>query len=195
MRKPSLSRRQFNRLLAASPAVALPIPALAAGTTERPWIGPQFWANPLQDWRLRDGRIECFVSGGDRNVYLLTHEVVREAGTLEMKVKLGRLEGSGGAGQVGFAGFRVGIHGRENDYRDSALYGIGMNAGVANDGRLFIGKLEQSAPQLAGALDDFELTLAASPAGAEYEVTLSARRQTVRRNVPAAWLTGGVALV
>jgi alkaline phosphatase D len=191
----SLSRRQFNRLLAASPAAALRIPALAAGATERPWIGPQFWANPLQDWRLREGRMECFVSGGDRNVYLLTHEVVGAAGTLEMKVKVGRLAGSTGGAQAGFAGFRVGIHGRENDYRDSALYGIGLNAGVANDGRLFIGKLEESAPRVAGALDDVELTLSARPSGSAYELTLTARGETVRRSVPAEWLTGGVALV
>jgi len=88
-----MNRRQFNRLLAASPAAAIRIPALAAGASERPWIGPQFWANPLQDWRLRDGRIECFVSGGDRNVCLLTHDVVSAPGTLELKVKLGRMDG------------------------------------------------------------------------------------------------------
>src|SRR3954447_11092572 len=121
-----MNRRQFNRLLAASPAVTIRIPALAAGASERSWIGPQFWANPLQDWRLRDGRIECFVSGGDRNVYLLTHEVVSAPGTLELKVKLGRMEEGRGVNQPGWVGFRVGVRGRENDYRDSALYGTGL---------------------------------------------------------------------
>jgi len=33
---------------------------------QRTWIGPQYWANPLQDWQLNNGRIECFVSGGYR---------------------------------------------------------------------------------------------------------------------------------
>ena len=26
---------------------------------ERCWIGPDYWANRLQDWRLVDGRLEC----------------------------------------------------------------------------------------------------------------------------------------
>jgi hypothetical protein len=25
----------------------------------------------MQDWRVRNGRLECFVAGGDRHVYLL----------------------------------------------------------------------------------------------------------------------------
>ena len=26
---------------------------------ERVFVGPEFWANRLQDWRLKQGRIEC----------------------------------------------------------------------------------------------------------------------------------------
>ena len=26
---------------------------------QRTWIGPEFWANRLQDWQLRSGRLEC----------------------------------------------------------------------------------------------------------------------------------------
>ena len=29
------------------------------GTSDRVWIGPDFWANRLQDWRVNDGRVEC----------------------------------------------------------------------------------------------------------------------------------------
>ncbi len=36
---------------------------------ERVWIGPEYWANPMQDWRLANGRIENIVAGGDRNVF------------------------------------------------------------------------------------------------------------------------------
>ncbi|MCH2148217.1 MAG: beta-lactamase family protein, partial [Phycisphaerales bacterium] len=28
-------------------------------TSDRVWIGPDFWANRLQDWRVHDGRVEC----------------------------------------------------------------------------------------------------------------------------------------
>ena len=54
---------------------------------ERPWVGADYWSNPLQDWRVRDGRLECFVAGGDRNVYLLTRDVAEDSGTLEMAVR------------------------------------------------------------------------------------------------------------
>src|SRR5579871_6198090 len=101
MKSRNISRRHFNRLVAATPALAIGEPARAASSSDRPWLGPQFWANPVQDWRLREGRMECFVSGGDRNVYLLTHDVVSTPGTLEMNVLVGRLEGSSGASQPG----------------------------------------------------------------------------------------------
>ena len=39
---------------------------------ERVWVGPEYWSNRLQDWRIKDGRLECVTSGGDRNVHLLT---------------------------------------------------------------------------------------------------------------------------
>jgi len=34
---------------------------------ERVWLGPEYWSNPLQDWRVAGGRIECVRSGADRN--------------------------------------------------------------------------------------------------------------------------------
>ena len=101
-------------------------------------MGPEYWSNPLQDWRLRGGRLECIGAGGDRNVYLLTRSVAAGPGTLSMAVRLGRLEEGGGASGPGFAGFRLGIRGIFKDYRDSALRGYGMNAGLSSDGRLFM---------------------------------------------------------
>ncbi|HUY82561.1 MAG TPA: hypothetical protein VMU92_12625 [Acidobacteriaceae bacterium] len=57
----------------------------------RPWPGPEYWSNPLQDWRGRDGRVECFSPGGDRNVFLLTRESAARSGSLELSVRLGKL--------------------------------------------------------------------------------------------------------
>ena len=44
----------------------------------RTWIGSNYWANPMQDWQLNNGRIECIASGGDRNVVILTREIKNE---------------------------------------------------------------------------------------------------------------------
>jgi len=171
-----------------------------AAEIERPWVGPDYWSNPLQDWRVRNGRLENHVAGGDRNVFLLTREIAAEKGDLELSVRLGRMEEDTGEMNSGFVGFRVGIKGAFNDYRDSAVRGYGLNAGISTDGRLFIGKLADSTARLPGDLRNVELSLTAEPRGNEYRLTLRARAngsetEYVRDNVPPDWLTGGLALV
>ncbi|MCP5115010.1 MAG: twin-arginine translocation pathway signal, partial [bacterium] len=61
---------------------------------ERIWAGPEYWANPLQDWRISRGRLECVVSGANRNVNLLTHQLSNGAGAFEISVRLGLIDPS-----------------------------------------------------------------------------------------------------
>jgi len=45
----------------------------------RTWLGPPYWANRLQDWRLSRGRLECVAASGPmrtRTVAVLTRELV-----------------------------------------------------------------------------------------------------------------------
>lgn len=165
---------------------------------ERPWPGPEYWSNPLQDWRIRNGRLECFSPGGDRNVTLLTRSVASRKGDLALSVRIGKL---GDAPlEQGFAGFRLGIRHPMNDYRASAIYGRGMNVGINSDGRLFLGALEDPAPQIDLA-SPLELRLHAHPSAAGYTLTLRATTLDGRhatettREVPAHWLEGMMALV
>ena len=187
---------------------------------ERPWAGPEYWTNPLEDWRIQDGRLECVCPGGDRNVFLLTREVSDRQGALAMSVRLGRLDGGGenhgedsaqhcpfhsaerAAKKLegGFAGFRVGIKSFVDDYRARAIHGRGMNVGVTAEGQLFIGEVKPSAPRVN--LDhELKLDLQARASGSGYAVTLRAedakgkRLADVTRQVPGEWLEGGVALV
>ncbi len=167
-------------------------------TLRRPWPGAEYWSNPLQDWRVQDGRIECFSPGGDRNVFLLTREVAPRPGNFAMSVHLGKLGDAVPA--QGFAGFRIGIKNPMNDYRATAIYGRGMNAGVNADGRLFIGNLEASAPRI-DLSRPLRMELHAVPSAEGYSVTLRVAEVDgehaleISREVPAYWLTGGVALV
>ena len=168
---------------------------------ERPWIGPEYWANPLQEWRLRGGRMENIVAGGDRNVFLLTREVADRPGDLSLSVRLGRLEEDTEPLEDGWVGFRVGIRGSFDDYRDSAVRGVGLNCGITADGRVFIGSLEGVEQRLESVdFSNLEMTLDAEPNGAAYRLTLrvaDANRSVehVEEDVAPGALTGGLALV
>ena len=213
-----LDRRTFLKKAGSTPlcATALTIALPPSGTAaeeqpsfrsswpadaNRAWPGPEYWANPLQDWRVREGRLECFSAGGDRNVALLTREIAERSGNLVLGVRCGELNSR--PLERGFAGFRIGIKNPMNDYRATAIYGRGMNAGIDADGRVFIGKVEAAAPQV-DLQHEMRLELHArpsTPAANEYTVTLRAnsvegsRPAETTRKVPADWLVGGLALV
>ena len=61
--------------------------------TERVWIGPDYYANRLMDWRLRNGRLECLEGRSAkpmRTLHLLTRALREEPGTLTMSVRTDR---------------------------------------------------------------------------------------------------------
>ncbi|MCK5000873.1 MAG: alkaline phosphatase D family protein [Anaerohalosphaera sp.] len=166
----------------------------------RPWIGPEYWANPLQDWQLNDGRIECVQSGGDRNVYLLTRSVDSRPSDLGMAVTIGQLNKEVKLNE-GYVGFKIGIRGQFEDYRDSAVRGDGYRVGMCTDGRLFIGKYDESVSPLKSPFDNITLKLAAVPYGDKYAITLKAvdakgavLSSVTRNDINADWLVGGIAL-
>ncbi len=157
--------------MAADFAAAFPV------HTERHWIGPEYWSNPLQDWRVAHGRLECVVSGANRNVHLLTHQLGARAASFLMSVRLGPLSPRR-ISDAGWAGFRIGIRGPIDDYRYAAIHGRGLNAGITTTGALFIGDSQGAAAlksaQPRAPIDQVELRLTAAPAGDKYQLTLVA---------------------
>jgi alkaline phosphatase D len=109
---------------------------------DRVWLGPEYWANPLQDWRVAGGRAECIHAALNRHVHLLTRELADREGTLEMSVRIGRTEGGLIGGGPGSAGFRIGIQGPLKEYRNSLVFGQGLDAGLTGNGKLFIGDMQ-----------------------------------------------------
>ncbi|MEY2878235.1 MAG: hypothetical protein RLZZ15_615, partial [Verrucomicrobiota bacterium] len=222
MKKPApLSRRRFLRhsaTLAATSLVASRLPAAdasAAATAglaapaapfrsawdralDRVWLGAEYWANPLQDWRVAAGRIECVRAAADRNVHLLTRQLAPRAGTLDLRVRLGRVGGGPLAG-AGSAGFRLGIlgtlrdHPELHDFRNNLwpAAGAGFSAGFAGDGSLFLGRpgAPDSAP-LDLARESLELRLAVAPDGATYTAVLSAHDAADGRSLAEVKLAG-----
>ena len=47
-------------------------------THDRIWLGEDYWANPMEDWAVRDGKMVCLRNGPNRNVHLLTFGLVTD---------------------------------------------------------------------------------------------------------------------
>ncbi len=107
--------------------------------TERVWIGPDFWANPLQDWKIKDGRLICLFAGKNRNVNLLTYRIENPEKGFEISFEGGFADKEDISGKNYF-GVRLGAKGPFNDYRSDAVYGKGLDVGITTSGKLFAGK-------------------------------------------------------
>lgn len=163
---------------------------------DRVWLGPGYWANPMEDWRIRDGAAECWRRGGNRSVHRLTHRLTDPAAGFEMTVRIARIDVQGNDSG---AGFRVGIAGPLGDYRADCFVGGGFDAGVTPEG-LRLGN--QTVPLPAGfEAADFRLSLSGRRAGGQVEVVLilgDGDGQEIRQistRVPPERLRGNVAIV
>jgi alkaline phosphatase D len=163
---------------------------------DRIWLGPEFWANPMEDWAIGNGRIECRSAAGNRNVHLLTHQLGPGSGGFFMSVLTGVLE----QGETGGRGFRIAVHDQVNDYRGNCFWGGGIDAGIANR-QLVLGEASKPLdPQLA--LRDLLISLEGKPAAGGYELILTLRDpannevlESISTEVPNDRLIGNIALV
>jgi alkaline phosphatase D len=170
-------------------------------TPDRVWIGPDYWANPLQDWRIAAGRLECTKAAPDRHLHLLTYSLSADAGSITTCVRVGRL--SGDLGGPGSFGFRVGIVGELDDYRNALLFGRGLDAGLTGSGTLFLGEpTADDAVNVPLTLSAVELRFTAEPAGTTYSAAIEVLDPTsgkaigkVQRSIAAERLVGQIALV
>ena len=178
-----MRRRSLLKTMAVAPIV----PTVFGADNTRVWLGPDYWANPLQDWRKSGDRIECHVAGGDRNVFWLSKEIAPNAKAFQMSVRLGELENN--AQREGWVGFRIGMRGHFNDYRDTAVRGLGLECGVTADRRLFIGKIGNG--PVIPPLTDLTLVLE----GTGTRLRLFVDDKSIEEDVGAEWIGGGVALV
>ncbi|MDA1015865.1 MAG: hypothetical protein O3A00_15590, partial [Planctomycetota bacterium] len=165
---------------------------------DRVWLGAEYWANPMEDWRINNGRIECITPGPDRNVHVLTRRISQQEGSFDMKVRIGRLTD---AKAHGSAGFRVGIRSELGDYRSSLISArTGFDAGISTNGELVLGKVRKKFDGLT--FDDLTLSLAAVPQAKGYQISLSVQPSdgtgqllTISTHVPVAELVGNIAIV
>ncbi len=176
---------------------------------DRTWIGPEFWANRLQDWRVRNGRLECLAEDprlAMRTVHVLTHRLQAGQGAFSLRVELG-LIGTRTVAPDSAAGFLLGVGGEAMDWRAAALVhgwagrGGGLFVGLSAGGELFVRDNESGEvlwrcrlelPQRA-----LDVRLVAFPRG-DGNFQLDVFGDGEKKGeviVPARRLVGGVALV
>lgn len=124
---------------------------------DRVWVGSDFWANRLQDWRITGGRLECVIADEKkpmRMVPWLTGRVKESNGSMTLRVKTGVLGKLDSLNSDAASGFLIGV-GDSMDYRSSALIhhsrgaGSGLFVGIDTQGNLFIRDQENNDSLLA----------------------------------------------
>lgn len=105
------------------------------------WTGEEFWSQRLQDFAIKNGELQCLAHGLDRTVHVLTYQLSDERKAFSAETNFKFLNDAvSEQNKEDFAGFRVGIKGRFDDYRSAIMTGKGIDAGVTRSGFLFLGK-------------------------------------------------------
>ena len=141
-------------------------------TPDRPWIGPDYWANPLQDWRIAGGALECIKAGPARSLMLLTRELSDRPSPFSSSIAIAPWRAPADKASSAWVGFRLAARGRFGDYRDDAVYGKGIEAGMRADGSLFIGDSPNAGVGDTAAIARLRIELAES--GDRWQLRLGA---------------------
>ncbi len=167
---------------------------------DRVMISGDVWANPMEDWQAQGGWMVNTQSGGNRNVASLTSEITSQRAAFTIAVEVKQI--SKELKSKGAVGVQLGMRGHEGDYRENAIYGIGLPVGVMADGRLFIGDADENAPRVTIPEEGIDINISATPQGNEsHQVTLTIKGKGVNsfsenltKTVHSSWLPGLVAL-
>jgi len=117
------------------------------------WLGNDFWANPLQDWQVKDGRVECLVQKHNRNFRLLSYVLDSSAHSFSTSVRLGFLDKDIPVSDDTFMGWEFGCRGTFDHYKDDVVKGKGWRIGISTSGQFF----------LNGVCEDANLNLYGKP--------------------------------
>ncbi len=112
---------------------------------DRVWVGEDFWTVPIEDWQLKDGRIECGSQVQNAAVSLLPYVLGEKKEDFSFSVDMGLLN----EGSVKIAsGISIGVEAiEEADIRSAIYFGSGINAGVNLEGFAFLGQQTQKLPE------------------------------------------------
>ncbi|MEX1048514.1 MAG: alkaline phosphatase D family protein [Akkermansiaceae bacterium] len=165
-------------------------------TRDRVFLGGDFWANPMEDWRIREGWAECLVSSGNRSIHSLTHQIGNAEGKFTLSVRIAKPEG---LSKKGGAGFKIGVRSEIDEVKSNCFADSGIIAGIAGD-QLILGR-ESRPLTIPFAAGECLLVLSGAPGeGGRYDLKLTAtspdgeRLGSVELAAQKQLVTGNIAL-
>jgi len=115
---------------------------------DRIWAGEDFWTIPLEDWHIKNGRIECLSDIQQATFSVLPYVLKDDDASFRISFDMGLL--SKGA-HDGSSGVIIGSEAlEEKDVRAAVYFGKGIRMGVNTKGYAF---LEQQTRQLPAGFD------------------------------------------
>ncbi len=173
-----------------------------------PWLGSDLWAQPLQDWSTNaHGECECLRAAPNRQVHLLTRSIPDRTKGFLLAMRVSRADGKTVGTGKGSAGFRIGIRGPLDDYRNAIIFGKGLDIGFTADGGLFMGDMTEAVPGAINLRDaeSVHLMVVAEANGNAYDLRFEASAlsgvdtqhsaEVSKAGIKAEQIWGGIALV
>ena len=164
-------------------------------TKDRVWLDGRIWANPMEDWMVRDGAAECQSIDGNRNLHLITHQWTNAMGSASLGVTVQQVDGELVGSSVGM---RLGTKSELDEYRSNCFAKGGINAGVV-DANLALGRKRGQVD--IDLSEPTRLSLVAVASGSQTQLTLTAHSKlgeeldSLTTSVPSVALLGNVSLV
>ncbi len=166
-------------------------------THDRVWLGGEFWTNPMEDWRIKDGWAQCQTTAEHRSIHSVTRQLDNLSEAFAMSVELSR---STHINQDGGAGFKLGVKSDLNEYRSNMFSRSGVIAGIIRDELVIAGKRVKLTA--TPAMSHVVLDLTGTPNGNKYTLKLSARDPandtslgSLTAELPASNCLGNISLV
>lgn len=186
------TRRDFVKATAAATTLAACQPNPNAFQSNwqgtRTWIGPEYWANPLQNWRMEDGEVIAQAAAG-RTLHLLTHQV-ETPGDLHLEITI--RPPSVDDKEI-WGGFILGIRGPLPGYQNTLVHPrSGFRVGITSNGQLIMG--DGFSPQALSVTEDVRLTLDVKPPGFTLHAESGASSLTLTGDQEQLDLSGNIAL-
>ena len=146
-----------------------------SGINDRVWIGENYWAIPMEDWRVRNSRLEFVGVERFSRVNLLTTVINGGDGEFIVSATMGLMQETSETGRDGSAGFSIGIKDSlDPDVKAACYFGKGINAGVSTKGSLFMADKSEALPRDFD-FSEFTLTVSGTSSGNSTRLILACR--------------------